>query len=60
MRTESTAVRGGDGCRSRSIQPLSVHKEMTPLEKLLQKGTYQGLRGDEVPNVTTVSKYLVL
>jgi hypothetical protein len=59
---ESTAVRGSDGCRSRSIQPLSGHKEMTPLEKLLQKGTYQGLRGDEVPvpNVTTLSKYLVL
>jgi hypothetical protein len=58
LETESTAVRGSDG--PRSIQPLSGHEEMAPLEKLLQKGTCQGLRADEVSNVTTLSKYLML
>jgi hypothetical protein len=58
LETESTAVRGSDG--SRSIQPLPGHEEMTPFENLLQKVTYQGLRGGEVTNVTTLSKYLML
>jgi hypothetical protein len=58
LETESTAVRGSDG--PRSIRPLPGHEEMTPFENLPQKGTYQGLRGDKVPNITTLSNYLVL
>jgi hypothetical protein len=60
MRTRDRKFGSQSGEVVMTLEVSNLCHAMNRLENLLRNGVYQGLKGEEISNVTTLSKYLML